>query len=330
MARPLTAAEILATFRKWGVPYSEVDGWKSRDNGSHWSDKKSVTGVMYHHTASDGSDAANRRLITNGRSDLSGPLANFGARDDGVIDIIASGSANHAGKGDPQSLAAVQKETVPLTSELKPDQSSASSTSIAGNSRFYGWESYYGIGNDKTPNPLQHRATVLSMAAIIDKLDEVDSSSWSGRACIGHREWTRAKIDPSAVKMYEVRVLINQIRKAGPAAAKVWYKTGKFPVTTPPTTPPEVPVSEQKPVWKGTAQQQSDNQSWWNSDVVRSPSDSSPTSGNRYWSMGSWYSYLGEWARETVIVVRAIAADVKTIKADVAAIKAAVVKPPAE
>src|SRR4051812_46791831 len=130
MARPLTSAEILATFTKWGVPYSQVDGWKTRDNGSHWSDKKSVTGCMYHHTASSGSDASNRALITKGRSDLSGPLANFGARDDGVIDIIAAGSANHAGKGDPQSLAAVQQEKTPLTSELKPDQSSSSSTSI--------------------------------------------------------------------------------------------------------------------------------------------------------------------------------------------------------
>ena len=231
--RPLTLVEIEATFKKWGVPYTVVSGAATRDNGSKWGTRDLVTGVMYHHTASDAVDSIELASIVNGRSSLPGPLCNFGAGDDGKIYVVAVGSANHAGRGDPETLALVQQEKTPLDSEVKPNENQSSPRAISGNSRFYGWESFYGIRNDPTPNPIQHRSTVLSMAAIIDKLDELDkANTWSGRAAIGHREWTTNKIDPSAVKMHEVRQLINTLRAKGPEAAKIWHKTGVMPGTT--------------------------------------------------------------------------------------------------
>lgn len=238
MARPLTLAEIEATFRKWGVPYKVTAGAETRDNGSHWSGGDMVTGCMYHHTAGDATDAAELKVVTYGRPGLSGPLCNFGAGDDGTIYVVACGSANHAGKGDPDTLTMVQRETTPLDRDVKPNENQDSPRAVGGNSRFYGWESFYGIRNDPTPNPIQHRATVLSMAAIIDKLDEIDTANtWSGRSAIGHREWTTNKIDPSAVLMFEVRNLINQIRAAGPVVARVWLATGKFTAPTPKPAP---------------------------------------------------------------------------------------------
>lgn len=320
MARPLTLAEIKATFTKWGVPFTVVSGAETRSNTSHWGDKQSVTGCMYHHTAGDAPDSAELKVITYGRPGLSGPLANFGVGDDGVVDIVACGSANHAGKGDPKTLAMVQKETTPLDREIKPTMSAASAASVGGNSRFYGWESYYGIRNDPTPNAIQHRATVLSMAAIIDKIDEIDkANTWSGKAAIGHREWTTNKIDPSAVKMDEVRRSINTIRAKGPAAAKVWYKTGAWPSSTPaPTVPAKPPaptggtVATPTPVYAGSAADQATVKAVLGSDVISAP-DKSAT--NPYWSLNSWFKYVGYWTRETVEAVREIKADVKAIRA---------------
>lgn len=246
--RPLTPKEIVAALDKWHVRYVLVPGWETRDNGSHWSDKKSVTGLMSHHTAGDAQDSAELNVLTNGRTGLRGPLCNFGVGDDAIVDVIAAGSANHAGKGDPKTLALVQQEKTPLDREVKPTMSSSNSASVGGNSRFYGWEVYYGIRNDPTMNAQQHRALILSQVAILDALDTLDKANvWTAKAVIGHREWTTAKIDPSGVKMHEERQLINKIRAAGPARAKVWFDTGTLPATAP-TTPPIPVVTNPKDV----------------------------------------------------------------------------------
>lgn len=318
--RPLTPKEIVAALDKWHVPYVLVSGWETRDNGSHWSDKTSVTGCMYHHTAGDAADNLELAVIKNGRTGLRGPLANFGAGDDGVLDVVAAGSANHAGKGDPKTLTMVQRETTPLDRDIRPTISSADASSVGGNSRFYGWESYYGIRNDPTPNPKQHRVVVLSMCAIIDALDTIDKdNAWTGKAAIGHREWTRAKIDPSAVKMFEVRNDINMLRKAGPAAAKVWYDTGKLPSgPTPPSTGGTVTIA---PAYRGTAPAQDVVKAFLASDVFGAP-DRSTT--NPYWSGASWFKYVGYYTREGLLTSVAVKEEVKALRTEVAALTALV------
>lgn len=227
--RPLTLKEVTTAFDKWGVRYVIVPGAATRDNGSHWSGGTSITGLMSHHTAGDAADNLELNVLVNGRTGLRGPLCNFGVGDDAIVDIIALGSANHAGKGDPKTLALVQKELTPLDREIKPTISSRDASSVGGNSRFYGWEVYYGIRNDPTMNPKQHRALILSQVAILDALDTLDTkNTWTAKAVIGHREWTSAKIDPSGVKMFEERQLINRVRAAGPAAGRRWLDTGLF------------------------------------------------------------------------------------------------------
>lgn len=242
--RPLTLKEVTTAFDEWGVRYVVTPGAATRDNGSHWSGGQSITGLMSHHTAGDAADNLELNVLINGRTGLRGPLCNFGVGDDAIVDIVALGSANHAGKGDPKTLAMVQRETTPMDREIKPTIGGEDAGTIGGNSRFYGWEVYYGIRNDPTMNPKQHRALILSQVAILDTLDTLDTQNvWTGKAVIGHREWTRYKIDPSGVKMFEERALINKVRAAGPSKGRLWLDTGSF---DPAPTPAPIPTTFQE------------------------------------------------------------------------------------
>lgn len=88
-------ADIL---RGAGLPVVEVAGWKTRGHGQ----MSGVRGVLWHHTATSASAKGNypsQNIVTNGRSDLAGPLANLGLGRDGTWYIIAAGLAYHAGTG---------------------------------------------------------------------------------------------------------------------------------------------------------------------------------------------------------------------------------------
>lgn len=326
MAKPLTLTQIKAAFDYWGVPYEVVPGAETRGNKSGWGDPR-ITGVMGHHTASDGSDAANRNLITNGRSDLSGPLANFGGRDDGVIDIIACGAANHAGGGDPDTLKMVQQEKTPLDREVKPDQNSDSPGAVNGNPRFYGWEMYYGIGSDLTMNPKQYRVMLLSMAAIIWALDNQDGPAyaWTGRAMIGHREWTNRKPDPRSVDLAAARRGITLLLTVGPARAKVWFATGVMPDKAPttPTVPSKPPATSTEVArYTGTSGDVAAYKTILDSDAIANPNPKAET--NRFWSLRTWLRYVGEWAREAVLAIWRVEAELVSVRAELKQIKAAV------
>lgn len=285
MARRLTPAEIREAFRVFGVPHVEVAGWETRSNRSGWGDPR-VTGVMYHHTGDDASDLRSRAVVRDGHSTLAGPLCNFGVTDTGKIEIIAAGAANHAGNGDPQTLALVQKEQTPLDREVKPDQSGSSAGSVAGNPRFYGWESYYGGGSDLQPNALQHRVTLLSQAAIIWALDRIDGGTvkWTGRAMIGHREWTTNKVDPRDVKLHVARQDISWLLTTDATHRAHWLKTGSRTLPTTPTEPPVTEPTMQDPKYAGTPEQQANTKAFLGSDVIKAPN---PTPTNTYWGVGS-------------------------------------------
>jgi hypothetical protein len=183
---------------------------------------------MHHHTGDDASDAADRAVLVHGRPGLRGPLANFGVTDGGRIDIVSAGAANHAGKGDPRVLEAVRLESYgrfpPATHKHQ-----GSPGAVGGNGKFYGWETYYGAGDDPTINEKQYRALVLSTAAIISALDAIDgpATRWTGRSCIGHKEWTDHKVDPRKIDMSVDRADIQWCLDHGPTAAKRWFDTGQ-------------------------------------------------------------------------------------------------------
>lgn len=94
MARQLWIADKL---REYGLQVVEVNGWQTRG----YSNGFAPQAVMAHHTASaPGHDAPALRICTHGRSDLPGPLCNVLLSRSGIAYVVASGKANHAGKGE--------------------------------------------------------------------------------------------------------------------------------------------------------------------------------------------------------------------------------------
>jgi hypothetical protein len=237
MARPLTPSEILATFERWGVPHHQVDGWKTRSNKSGWS-QSGVSGCMHHHTAGDGSDLSQLTDLVKGDARLRGPKANFGVRETGRIDIISAGAANHAGGGDPRVLRAVQLENYDAFPP-KTHKHHKSPGAVGGNGKFYGWETYCGGPGRPRMNDKQYRVLVLSTAAIISALDDVDGpgTRWTGRSCIAHKEWSTHKpVDPR-LDMSVDRADITWCLEHGPQAARQWFATGQR------TTDPDHPLT---------------------------------------------------------------------------------------
>lgn len=84
-----------------GLDVVEVDGWQSRGVATF-----SPRGVVCHHTAGASTDdMPSLRTLINGREDLPGPLCQVGLSRSGVVYVIASGRANHAGKGEWEGLS---------------------------------------------------------------------------------------------------------------------------------------------------------------------------------------------------------------------------------
>ncbi len=99
----------------WGLPYVEVEGWQTR--GAELADDPGV--VIGHHTATPAAakgDLPTLRILRDGRSDLPGPLCQLALSRSGVVHIIASGKANHAGRGAWRGITASNR-TVGIEAE---------------------------------------------------------------------------------------------------------------------------------------------------------------------------------------------------------------------
>lgn len=207
MSTPLTAAQQLAALRKWHVPFRQVAGWETRNrDGSHgpWGP---VNGFVVHHTGDDAPDANERAVLVNGRSDLPGPLAQFGLDHEGVVELIGNGRCNHAGGGDPQVLNEVIHESY-AGYPSAPRYHEGSAGAADGNTHFYGVETYYSGAHAMTA--AQMSSLVLLLAAICD------AHKWSAKSVIGHKEWSDWKSDPGHLDMRLLRNAVQARLKAGP------------------------------------------------------------------------------------------------------------------
>ncbi len=82
--------------RMTGYPVIELGGWRNRGHGGF----RVLEGVVGHHTATSdkaGGDYPSQRIVTSGRSDLPGPLCNYGLGRSGAVYVVAGGVAWHAG-----------------------------------------------------------------------------------------------------------------------------------------------------------------------------------------------------------------------------------------
>jgi peptidoglycan hydrolase-like protein with peptidoglycan-binding domain len=101
--------DLLEALRDWGLTVVEVNGWQTRGSSSF-----NPGGAVNHHTAGSRNGVIpSLRLLTEGRSDLPGPLCNVGqsrssdfdaSQKYDVVYLIAAGRANHAGRGGWQGL----------------------------------------------------------------------------------------------------------------------------------------------------------------------------------------------------------------------------------
>lgn len=217
---PMTADQWRHQLKKFDVPFREIGNWDDPRSG-----RGDETGLQYgpvygagiHHTGNDGLDSMNRDLIRKGRSDLSGPLAQSGLNDDGVIDMITVGRANHFGGGDPDVLMAVRTENY---KDYPPhtDKHQGEPGAVDGNDHFYGLETYYW----KTLTKVQYRSMVGWAACICD------FHQWTAKSVIGHKEWSDWKPDPNLIDMKVFRRdvddridAVNNTRPEKPAGPKL-------------------------------------------------------------------------------------------------------------
>lgn len=201
MSKPMTPEQLLTQLKKWGVPYREYTGWKTR-NRNHKGPWADLNGFMWHHTGSDAEDQ--RAYLATGSAELPGPLCHFGVAQNGTVWIIGWGRANHAGLGDDDVLDAVINETkLPVDNEANTDF----------NAHFYGAEFWYSGSHSMTS--AQYSSGIKLSCAIADFHD------WGGESIIGHGEAQPGKWDPGYKKgemmpMAKVRTDINVALKTGP------------------------------------------------------------------------------------------------------------------
>jgi LysM repeat protein len=180
MATPMTASQIVAQLKKWGIKYAEYRSWETH-NRNHMGKWGPVNGFMVHHTGSDSTDQ--RALLYDGITGLPGPLCQFGLAQDGTVHLIGWGRANHAGSGDPDVLNAVINESYGANPPVDNE------SSVDGNARFYGVEIWY--SGSHAMSTAQY-ATLRKLAAAI-----CDFHGWSEKSVIGHGEWgSPGKWDP--------------------------------------------------------------------------------------------------------------------------------------
>jgi hypothetical protein len=140
-------------------------------------------GVIVHHTAGPrGRTRINRTVLTQGRPDLRGPLVQVGVSRDGFVDFITNGRANHAGAGVSAVLENVKKNGAPIHPGDVDD--------AYGNSSFLGIE----IDNAGVDEPYPEAQIEAAVEVVVMWCK---AFGWSANRVIGHREWTRRKIDPS-------------------------------------------------------------------------------------------------------------------------------------
>jgi hypothetical protein len=158
-----------------GIAVSFVDGWENRGRPGAFVPQ----GVVCHHTAtaSHSRDYPSLGIVRDGRSDLPGPLAQFGiGRHTGTVIVIAAGKANHAGPGGFNGLS--------------------------GNSTVWGIEAENdGVGEDWQPQTF--RSYVALCAAL------ARHTGFGADMVCAHREWNPVdKIDPTGIDMTDFRAQV--------------------------------------------------------------------------------------------------------------------------
>jgi len=298
MATPMTATQVVAQLKKWGLEYVEIPGWATHNREGHgaWGP---VNGFIWHHTGADVSDAKAYAggTLYNGISGLPGPLCHFSIGLDGTVYLVGWGRANHAGGGDPAVLQHVINED--YSGQLHPTRGNANG--VDGNAHFYGVEIQYSGSHQMAA--AQYAAARRLSAAILD------FHGWSEKSVIAHGEWSSDKWDPGyapgkIMAMPAVRADVASTLKAGPQEDDM-------------PTADEIAVAVvNKLIAGGGVLEGSDLQHIWTADVVPAarPPYNNPdyygadgkTPNNVTWSAGYTQQTQTEGIRETLARVKGL------------------------
>lgn len=195
-------ANTPAILRSYGLKVTPIPGWRKRGRPASTGGFDPV-GVLVHHTATPvtWAIAAVLRLLTGGRTDLPGPLAQFGLGRKGRVYLIAAGRANHAGKAKASGTVA----------------------SGDGNTLYMGIEAFNdGVGEKW--NRIQYNALVLLCAVL-----SVEITKNSVNTVRGHKETsTTGKIDPTFdMDQFRARVEAKMRELTAPPAPPAPEKTSR-------------------------------------------------------------------------------------------------------
>lgn len=168
---------IPAALAARGVTVETVPGWETRGSASF-----SPRGVVCHWTAGPASgDRPSLAVVTTGRADLPGPLAQVFLARSGVAVVVAAGRANHAGTGGWNGLS--------------------------GNTSVFGIEAESTGGGDWTE--AQRQAYPRVVAGLLDLIGAAPAM-----AC-GHNEWAPGrKVDIRDWDMTAMRAQVAAIKTA--------------------------------------------------------------------------------------------------------------------
>lgn len=235
MSEPMHGRSMAEMLRAEGVRVAEHPGWMTH-NRNHKGPWGEVHGIMIHHTVTPKSaDAV--KICHDGYAQLSGPLCHGVIERDGVVHLISSGRANHAGGGDPAVLAAVTNEDYDVRPPA-PRKHDGQSGTADGNRAFYGFEcANLGDGTEEWPE-VQVEAMVRASAAF------ARYHGWSAKSVIGHLEWSDWKSDPKgpktgpSVAMPDLRRRVQERLNHEPN----WSRPGSPTPPAGPVTPPKPPV----------------------------------------------------------------------------------------
>lgn len=259
MAEPMTASQVIAQLKKWGLKYKELTvggvSWKNHNREGHgaWG---GVNGFIWHHTGADVGNGLTyaQGTLWNGISGLPGPLCHFSIGTDGTVYLVGWGRANHAGGGDPVVLNHVINED--YSGQLHPTK--GNSNGVDGNAHFYGVEIQYS-GSHKMTNA-QYQAALKLSAAVLDFHVARDGWGKDAKSIIAHGEWSSDKWDPGyasgkIMNMVDVRKDVAATLKAGPNATSSGGTVPSKPQAykdvwdTDAATPPKGHATEKNPYW---------------------------------------------------------------------------------
>jgi hypothetical protein len=109
--------DIAQHLAAWGLTVVPLDGWRGRGH-SAFPAKPLV--IVAHHTGTPDSakgDYPTKNVVINGRSDLKGPLCNFGLGRNGTVYLVADGVAWHAGQGAWDGIDVGNEHSVGIEAE---------------------------------------------------------------------------------------------------------------------------------------------------------------------------------------------------------------------